>query len=201
MRDEIVDQGPGYTIARSSIPSGVVPYFPGERPDGNVNHDWFDLRGQPRRVVLIPEATRSPGLSAMLRAVADPQSQLMSAACDCPAFNRGIEDPKWQVGGFVTVMYQDGDRNVDSNKLIELARLILHRTHVDTLHWTGFQFTVEPINIFFGRIDCHELLVKPVGYGNDEATAWAAFEEAAQATAEALVHVAQMPVPGRTGTR
>lgn len=160
MSEEIIHQSPGYTIARSSIPSGLVPYFAADRPDGNVNHGWFDLRGHPERVALIPEAVRSSGLSEMLRAVADPRSELMSAACDCAAFSGCSQNPKWHVGGYVTVMYQDGDKNVNSGDLIELARQILQRVRVDTRHEIRFELIVKPTKIFFDRTDCHELLLK-----------------------------------------
>jgi hypothetical protein len=151
MNDEIIERDRSCTIVRSSTPSGAVPYdrFPHE--DGNINYGWVDLSGHPERVALIPEAARSPGLSAMLRAVADPRSQLMSAACDCAAFNRGSQHPAWEVGGYITVMYQDGDKNVDSNKLIELARQIRDRIQVDPRCWVLVQFIVEPITRFFDR--------------------------------------------------
>src|SRR5690606_6116645 len=126
--DVIVEEGPGFTIARTNKASTAVPYGPADRASGDINHGWMDLRGHPERVDEVPEAAKSAGLARLLRAIADPVSKVMSSACECAAFERSPDDNEgaaWQVGGFVITMFLDGDRNTDPRELIQLAYYLL----------------------------------------------------------------------------
>ncbi len=166
MSDDIVHRGPCYVIARTDRPSGLVPYFRDQRPDGTTNHGWLDLRGHPERVALIPEAQRSLGLTEMLRIIADRRSPLMSGACECCSFDRSLVNPAesaWQVGGFVTVMYQDPERNTNQDELLRLAGWIANRVVPQVQEsqlMVALEMTAEPLKLFFERTDCHALLVK-----------------------------------------
>lgn len=186
VEDEIIYQGPGYTIARTYKAETLVPYGRAERPEGAINHGWIDLCDHPERVAEIPEAKRSVGLSKLLRVIADPASEIMSSACECCAFELGaeVDGPRWHVGGFVMVMFRDADRNVDAQNLVDMARYILSGISASSKHHVGFEMIVEPLKFFFGRTDCHALMLKTLGYGADEAEAWAAFDYAAGAAAD-----------------
>jgi hypothetical protein len=189
MQTEILDDGPGYTIARTDRPETLVPYGPAPRPKGAMNYGWIDLRDRPERVADIPEAARSEGLSKLLRVIADPVSQIMSIGCDCHAFERSTAEshgPRWYVGGYVAVTFKDAERNLDPNNFVEMARYILSGIGTSSQHHIGFELTVEPLKSFFGRPDCHSLMIKPLGHGNDEPQARAAFEYAASAVADAI---------------
>jgi hypothetical protein len=187
--DDILFQGPGYTIARTHETGTLVPFPAAERPDGSVNHGWIDLRDHPERVAAIPEATRSRGLAHILTAVATPGSHLMSGGCECASFERPTPEnpePRWAAGGYVDVMFREADRNVDARHLIDLARRVLGGIAPVDGHHIGFEMIIEPLKLFFGRTDCHALMIKPLGYGTDEPQARAAFEVAAQAVAQSL---------------
>jgi hypothetical protein len=188
MEDEILFQGPGFTIARTLTPGTLVPYERVIRADGNINHGWIDLRGNADRVTEIPEAAKSKGLAELLRVIADPRSKLMSGACECAAFELGPNagGPQWQVGGFVTVMFGDAKKNVVAQNFIDLAQYILGAIPVAEDVQIGFEFLIEPLKLFFGRTDCYDLMLKPLGYGPDEHTAWAAFNYASNAAAASI---------------
>lgn len=188
MDDQILFQGQGYTIARTFNANTLVPYGPAERPNGNMNYGWIDLRGHPERVGEIPEATKSAGLAKLLRVIAVPVSKVMSGGCECAAFDRGLDfdGPRWLVGGFVDVMFIDAERNVDPQNHVDLAGYILSGIGASDTLIIGYEMIIEPLKTFFGRGDCHALMLKPQGYGPDEATAWAAFDYAAAAAADSL---------------
>jgi len=186
--DEILFQGPGFTIARSHVPGTLVPYASANRADGNVNHGWLDLRGRPDLVSQIPEARKSAGLTKLLEAIAQPSSELMSSGCECAAFDHGEEAPnsRWHVGGFVDVMFKDAERNRDPESLVTLARRLLAGVRGSEEHHFGFEMIVEPLKAFFGHDGCHALMAKPIGYGPDEQKAWTNFNFAASALADAV---------------
>jgi hypothetical protein len=189
MQTEILYEGPGYTIARTNTAETLVPYDPAPRPNGAKNYGWIDLRDRPGRVADIPEAARSEGLSKLLRMISDPVSQIMSIGCDCHGFERSTaesDSPRWSVGGYVGVTFKDAERNLDPNNFVEVARYILSGIEASSEYHIGFEMIVEPLKSFFGRPDCHSLLIKALGHGNDEPQAWAAFEHAASAVADAI---------------
>lgn len=202
MEDEILFQGPGYTIARTHKAETLVPYGYAERPNGHVNHGWIDLRDHPERVAEIPEAHRSAGLAKLLRAMADPVSKVMSSACECAAFDNSADAsdrPPWQVGGFVMAVFREVDRNTEPQNFVDLAGYLLNGVGPSSEYQFGFEMIVEPLKTFFGRSDCYALMIKPMGYGVDESEAWEAFDHAASSIAEALSRDRPQTAPGVTG--
>ncbi|MCC7247429.1 MAG: hypothetical protein IT473_02290 [Lysobacter sp.] len=188
--DEILYQGPGYTIAKSSKAGTLVPYSSVKRPD-DTNHGWIDTRNRPDLVSLIPEASGRSGLTDILTVVAQPGSPIMSSGCECGLFEHSLDTKlKWHAGGFVMLMYDDGDRNSDWKQLEELATWILSGINPTQNHITGYEIIIEPLRHFFGRTDCYALMFKPMGYGDTEEAAWLAFDFAASAAAKSL---ARMP--------
>lgn len=188
MDHEILFQGPGYTIARSFTAETLVPYVPSERGGGNQNYGWVDLRDHPERVDFIPEAKKCDGLARLLRVIAVPESRIMSSACECAAFHNidRLNEAAWHVGGFVEIMFKDDDRNADSQNLIDLAAGILSKIGPSSDHHVGYELIIEPLKTFFGRLDCYGLMLKSLGCGPDEETAWAAFDDATRRVADAI---------------
>jgi hypothetical protein len=166
-----------------------------------MNYGWIDLRDHPERVADIPEAARSEGLSRLLRVIADPVSQVISIGCDCHAFERSTpenDSPRWSVGGYIAVAFKDAERNLDPNKLVEVACYILSEIGPSSEHQIAFEMIVEPLKYFFDHPDCHALMIKPFGRGDDEPQAWAAFDYAAGAVADAIQRSRQI-TPGNPG--
>jgi hypothetical protein len=189
MTEFILYQAPGITIARTDRAGTLVPYGPANHDDGHKNHGWIDLRDHPDLVAQIPEVARSVGLVRLLEAIASPASRIMSSACECHAFHCSDEEDRrseWKVGGFVVTMFKDADRNAIPENLIELAYRIAERIAPTEAHVIGFEFIVEPLKYFFGRHDCHAVMLKALGYGDTEAEAWTAFDYATSAIAESI---------------
>lgn len=188
MADTIIDQGPGYTIALSDVAATLVPYEGCERPTGDVNHGWIDLKDRPDLVDSIPEARKSEGLAEILRVMAAPSSRVLSTACECAAFDDSDRESavRWQAGGFVIAVFRDDEQNTAPQNFIDLARYILQGIQPSDRHVFGFELIVEPLKAYFGRTDCFDLMIKPLGYGASEAAAWAAFDHAAHAVAAAI---------------
>lgn len=186
--DEILYQGPGYTIARVHKASTLVPYHDQPRPDGNVNHGFFDLRNKPHLVDTIPEASKSKGLREILLVVAKEGSALMTIGCECGLFDEGDspERPRYQVGGFVDIAFKDPAKNAEEEELINLAGYILNGIPASDEHLIGFEMLITPLKTLFGQDGCFELMCKPLGRGDTEVEAWAAFDHAAFAIANSL---------------
>jgi hypothetical protein len=55
-----------------------------------------------------------------------------------------------------------------------------------TEHNIAFEMCIGPLKGFFGRADCHGLLLKCIGFGDDEPEAWCGFEYACNAVADSL---------------
>jgi hypothetical protein len=190
MVDTILVEGPGFTIAQSDLAETLVPYGPADREDGNRNYGWIDLRDRPNLVSSIPEAQKSAGLSALLSAIADPSSAVMSGACDCHAFDHTRDtagEPGWLVGGYVEIMFKDSDRNRKPVEFDELARFLLSGISGSDQHHVAYEFIIEPLKSFFGAAGCYGLMAKALGVGIDEDASWAAFDHGMRAMATSLV--------------
>jgi hypothetical protein len=189
MTEVVLYQAPGITIARTDQAGTLVPYAPADHGDGHQNHGWLDLQDRPDLVAQIPEVARSPGLARLLRVIADPVSRIMSSACECHAFPRAEDSrdrPPWHVGGFVVTMFREAERNADPENLVNLACRLAEGIAPTQAHHIGFEFIVEPLSYFFGRRDCHAVMLKALGYGETESQAWAAFDSATSAMADSI---------------
>jgi hypothetical protein len=81
MRETILFQEPGVTIAFDPTAHTLAPYGHSVRPNGDINHGFTDLRDRPELVSSIPEAQASPGLQGILVALNRGGSRFMSLGC------------------------------------------------------------------------------------------------------------------------
>jgi hypothetical protein len=185
----ILKQGPGYTIAQTDEASTLVPYFAVKRQDGNQNHGFIDLRGRSDLVDQVPEARKSTGLATLLKVIADPSSQLMSGGCECHAFENvdNPDRPRWTAGCYVTVMFQETERNRVPASLHDVAAYSLNgiAPPPEGTHF-GFEFLIEPLKTFFGMVGCYSVMMKPLGYGSTRDEAWAAMNSGLEALAASI---------------
>jgi hypothetical protein len=193
---EILYQGPGYTIVCDSTAGTLVPYFYAERPDGNINYGFFDLRDNPAAVDAIPEADKVPGLAKFLRAVAS----LMTSACEAHVFDRGADhDPpeqRFQGGSYVVIEYRDLDKCRDPDRYVKLAGYVLHGVAPTDGHIVGYEFVIEPLKTFFGHDGCFALEAKGIGMGASEDEAWAALDYAMGTMADSISRPPSQPENG-----
>jgi hypothetical protein len=189
MADTIIMQGPGYTIAQTDHVGTAIPYGDIDRHDGQRNHGFFDLRDRPELAVAIPEAQDSLGMQAILRALNAPGSHLMSLGCERGIFPRDDAtpgEPAYLCGSYIQVAYRDSALNTDPARFVALSKELLSRIKRSADHHVGFEMIVEPLRFFFGVHHCFVLVVKPMGFGNSEAAALAAWEYAAEEIARAV---------------
>ena len=181
MTERIVQEGPGFVIVQTDHWGPAVPYPGFEHEDGDRNHGFTDLRDRPDLVASIPEAQKSMGLAALLRAINEPCSPLMSLGCECAYF-----DQEGYVGGYIDVTFRDPRRNADPKALIGLATSILTGVPGNEVHYMSFAMVVEPLKLFFNLPGRYGLMMKPQGHGRLAADAWRAFDHAALALAGAV---------------
>jgi hypothetical protein len=137
----VVDQWPGYTIAQTETPKTAIPYGAVNRPDGNRNHGFLDLRDHPERVATIPEAEDSAAMQAILVALAAPGFRFMSLGCEHVLYPRREpkdDQPPFFCGGYIQVAYRDPALNTDPKRFIALAQRI--RSEIPPIRRTLHRF-------------------------------------------------------------
>lgn len=191
----ILTQGPGYTVARDDEARSSVPYGPADRANGDRNHGFVDLADHPELAAGIPEAQRSEGLRVLLETVNRPGSPLMTLGCECGIFHREPDaqgEPDRYVGSYVAIAFRSPAMNT-ADRIYELVRAVLGRTGGSATHNYGFEITITPLRTFFGHAGCFEMHVNALGYGHDDAQAWAAFGAACLALSAAIEPVIALP--------
>jgi len=185
MKDTILEQGPGYTIAIVEEAHGTVPYGQVIRDDG-TNYGWVDLRDQPGLVDTIPEIQGIPGMQAILRVANTQQSPFMTIGCEKGSFPvKGRRPITRMVGGYIDLVFRIGGYN-STGQLAEVAKQIRNKVKPPENAVVGYEFLIQPLKNFFGQDGRYALMLKPQGYGENETTAWQAFEEACMHLANAL---------------
>lgn len=144
---EIVHQGPGYTIAKATIAQTLVPYGAMLSNLGDQNHGFVELRGRSDKVCLVRETQKSKGLAAILSTIACPDSPLMTSGCECDLFDLGSsnERPRYQVGGYVDLMFQEADSNTSLKAHEDLAIHFLNGISGSNDHHIGYEMIIEPL--------------------------------------------------------
>jgi hypothetical protein len=185
MVDTIIMQGTGYTIAQTDEAGTNIAYGDLDHPGGR-NHGFLDLRDHPELVAMIPKARDRPGMQAILRALNAPRFRFMSLGCERGVFPREDAkpgDPAFLCGSYIQVAYRDSRLNAEPARFVALAKAVIASVAPSTEHHIGSEMIVGPLRSFFGAADRYALMMKPVGYGNSEAEAIAAWEYAAHGIA------------------
>jgi hypothetical protein len=200
MADTIIMQGPGFTIAQTDEAGTAVPYGAVDRPSGDRNYGFIDLRDRPELATKVPEAHDSIGMQGVLRALSARDFRFMSLGCARALFPRQdtqAGEPTYLCGGYIQVAYRDSALNTDPARFVALSQEILCRVSPSDEHHFSFEMIVEPLRAFFGDADRYALMIKPQGYGNSENAAIAAWEHAAKAVAAAFERLRSEPSPHR----
>lgn len=191
----ILAQGPGYTVAQDDEAHSSIPYGAVDRENGDRNHGYVDLVDRPELAAEIPEAKRSVGLRTLLETVNRPGSPFMTLGCECGVFHREAESaeaPDRYIGSYVAIAFRAAGMNTAA-RIYELARAVLGRTAGSDAHHYTFEITITPLRTFFGNAGCFEMHTNAIGYGRDDAQAWAAFDAACLALSSAVEGVIALP--------
>jgi hypothetical protein len=186
MSNEIIEQGPGFTIYRTTDWGPPVPYPNAEREE-SVNHGFFDLRDRPEQVEEIPEAQGSPGLQSILRALNRAGGPLMSLGCELRL--NDVDKPDIEIRrymhSYTDITYRNPERNSEESQLVHLAKLLLSRIEGSNEVMFGFELGIQKMKHFFGNSG-YNLSLGISGYGRTDEQATAAYEFAAERTAPAI---------------
>lgn len=173
MAATIIMQGPGFTIAQTDEAGTAVPYGAVDRPSGDRNYGFIDLRDRPELAITVPEAHDSIGMQEVLRALNARDFRFMSLGCARGLFPRQdaqAGEPTYLCGGYIQVAYRDSALNTDPGRFVALSQVILRGIFPSDEHHFSFEMIVEPLRGFFGDADRHALMIKPHGYGDSEGT-------------------------------
>jgi predicted nucleotide-binding protein len=187
MSDEIISQGPGFTIYRTSDWGPAVPYRAAPREE-SVNHGFMDLRDHPELVAAIPEAAASPGLRQILHLLNEPGSPLMSIGCERRLNSRNDprDEYKLYYHSYTDLTYRDPAKHAAECQLVQLANDFLHGVIGVADAVFAFELGIQRMRAFFGTQAGYVLSLGLSGYGRSEEEAGYSYEAGAQATANAF---------------
>jgi len=194
MANEIIRQGPGFTIYRTSDWGPPVPYPPVMHKD-SINHGFVDLRDHPERAAQIPETRKSKGLEMILRVLAP--SPLMSIGCEYRLNTRdGAGDGLgYYFHSYTDLTYRDPAQHASEQQMIDLAESLLREIEPRNGAVFGFEIAVQRMKCFFGKCGGYNLSLGLSGYGRTEEEASRSYEISAGQTAEAFTRLfAKAPV-------
>jgi hypothetical protein len=190
MSDEIIKQGPGFTIYRTTEWGPPVPYPAMPRED-SMNYGFMDLRDHPERVEHIPEAQQSAGLQQILRVLNRVGSSLMSLGCEYRLNSKDDARDGYACyfHSYTDLTYRDPVSNSSEDQLIGLAERFLREIvpREDTVF--GFELGIQRMKGFFGARVAYNLSLGISGYGRTEEEASRSYEAGVQASAAALAKI------------
>ncbi|MFZ3212842.1 MAG: hypothetical protein WA188_15170 [Terriglobales bacterium] len=192
MADEIIRQGPGFTVYRTGDWGPPVPY-PAIVRASSVNHGFYDLRDHPELAAQIPEASRSVGLQAILRALNAPGSPFMSLGCEYRLNQRdGSSDGlTCYFHSYVDLTYRDPARHSSEGQMVSLAERFLQEVKGSQDAVFGFEIAVQRMKHFFGNLAGYSLNLGLSGYGRTEEQAAKSYEAGAYETAKAFTKLSR----------
>lgn len=190
MSDEILFQEPGVTIAYDDHTGALAPYGPSVRPNGDLNHGFFDLRDRPELIEQIPEVAASPGFQKLLVAINRHGSSLMSLGCERGFFDGSQAALPRYVGSYTTIVFRDLERNRSKEDLVELAHAIWrdfkNQPDPGEDRFISIEMIVEPLKYLFHVNDALSLNLKIIAHGRDDTNAAETWEWAASGFAKTI---------------
>lgn len=191
--DQILFQGPGYTIAKTDQAETMTHYL-GMSSEEQAETGWMrgpyvDLIANPCAIDSIPELAKSPNLKALIAAAIGPEAQLFTIGCDVGEFpGVGDKGPGAHVGAYVSYAFRDYEKASNLQRNIDLAIWMLSGMKdapPDGLS-VNFEFIIEPLKSFYGKLGAFSVMAKPIGYGDNFEKAWLSFDWAASKLAESV---------------
>jgi hypothetical protein len=93
----------------------VLPYEQ-NFDDGRTNHGFLDMRGRPDLAAGVAEAVRSPALTELLVALAQPGAKYFSIGCDLGAWPPPEPGDLHQAGGYIQLAFSDLEREATHHR-------------------------------------------------------------------------------------
>lgn len=193
MSDEIIKQGPGFVIYRASDSGPPVPYPSALRED-SMNHGFFDLRDRPEFCSHIPEASKSMGLQAILRALNAPGSFFMSIGCEyrLNPTNGFSGNFTCYFHSYTDLTYRDPLRHASEEGMVDLAEHFLRQVEGSEDAVFGFEIGIQRMKHFFGNQAGYNLSLGLSGYGQTEEQAAQSYQVGAEQTAKAFIKLSRL---------
>ena len=120
------DGGRGVWISESWGPA--VPYGPIDDEDGNQNHGYVRIKGDPIGARRIPEAVGWPELSLLLDSINADASPIESVGCEKSFFSvTGQDDIKGSLGAYIDVIFTNTVLNERAENFLLPRVISCHR--------------------------------------------------------------------------
>jgi hypothetical protein len=192
MADEIIRQGNGFTIYRTTDWGPAVPYLAEARED-SMNHGFLDLRDRPDLIKLVPEAAKSEGLGEILRALNVAGSPFMSLGCEhrLNPLDGSANGFTCYFHSYTDITYRDPVRHASEEQMIELADRFLSLVSGHPGAVFAFEIGIQRMRHFFGCRAGYNLSLGLSGYGQTEEQAAASYDAGAREAAKAFAELSE----------
>lgn len=192
MVDDVIKKGPGFILYRTTDWGPPIPYPSVPRED-SINHGFFDLRNRPELAAQIPEAQRSLGLQAILSALNDSKSPLMSLGCEYRLNCREDFDDgfPFYFHSYTDLTFREAAKHSTEQQMINLADDFIQNVIFSAEFAFSFELGIQRLKHFFNTPGGYNLTLGLSGYGKTESDAALAYEFGAQSAAEAFVTISR----------
>lgn len=161
-----------------------VPYPGVDHHDGNINHGYRRVKGNPAAIRLIPEVLDWPELEAFLEVINAESSPIESVGCERGFFPSDVPGLDSKIGSYVDVIFTDPALNDEPEHFLRLAILLANAVEDCEKWWASISLVLERNKGLVGAKMPWGLMLRPQNYGRTE-------EEARKLWAHSLSRLAK----------
>jgi hypothetical protein len=147
----------------------AVPYPPVDHRDGNLNHGYVRLKGNPGAVSRIPEVNGWPEFEGFLDALNADSTPIESVGCEKAFFPGDTEGaPPIKLGSYVDVVFTERELNDRPENLLLLASRLGNAIEGCEKWWADVSFVLQRYKILAGASMPWGLTLHVKNYGRSE---------------------------------
>jgi hypothetical protein len=147
----------------------AIPYVAEDHNDGNCNHGYKQLKGDPSAISQIPEVLEWPEFEKFLQTINQADSPIESVGCEKGFFPvENQKHAKVQLGSWVGIIYSDYALNEEPKNLLKLANIIASSLKGSEEWWASIELGLERLKKLENCQFPWGLQVRIVNFGRDE---------------------------------
>jgi hypothetical protein len=146
----------------------AVPYFSVDHHDGNFNHGYLPLKGNPGAAGLIPETQGWPELRVFLETLNAAESPIESVGCERGYFPGEEGSPAVKLGSYIDFVFTEAALNDRPENLLVLAWHLAQSVEDCEKWWASVSFTLQRLRGLAGASKPWGLMLNVTNYGHNE---------------------------------
>jgi hypothetical protein len=146
----------------------AVPYRAVDHGDGNRNHGYVRIKGNPHASMRIPEVEGWQELRDFLLAVNAADSPLESVGCEKAFSPSDIEGPTVKLGAYIDVIFTNPTLNETPENLLLLTSRLLPSAIGCENRWSYLEISLQRLSRLVGTVAPWGLLLRVGSYGRTQ---------------------------------